>query len=78
MATIPSRKPEIRKISARGLVYALAGQEGAYPVYQFSGVNKYERPGRSPFAFAAIPDKRLTQTSDDRITEVSDNRVVSE
>jgi hypothetical protein len=62
MARIPSAKPTVRKISARALSYALAGAEQPYPVYQFSDVNKYERPGRNPFAFAATPDVQVTET----------------
>jgi hypothetical protein len=38
-----------RKVSLRGLVYALAGREKPYDVYRFSGVRKIERPKHNPF-----------------------------
>lgn len=75
MASIPTAKPVVRKISAKAFSYALGGQESSYPVYQFSGVNKYERPhGRYPFT--APVDSRITQESDPRITEADDARII--
>ena len=38
-----------KKVSYRGLVYAVAGRERPYDVYRFSGVRKYERPNHNPF-----------------------------
>jgi len=46
---IPNKRPTSRKISARGLAYALAGKERPYDVYRFSGVRKYEKPNHNPF-----------------------------
>lgn len=46
---IPQATPRTRKISARGLVYALVGREQPYDVYQFSGVRKFEKPNHNPF-----------------------------
>lgn len=43
--------PKRSKISAKTLVYALAGAEKSVPVYQFSrGKTFYERPKHNPFA----------------------------
>ena len=44
-----SKKTRSRKISLRGLVYAVAGRERPYDVYRFSGVRKYEKPNHNPF-----------------------------
>lgn len=50
MATVPSKPPRFRKMSMRGLVFAVAGAERAYPVYRFSrGKAKVERPRHNPF-----------------------------
>lgn len=49
MASIPSRKPRTRSISAKAVVQALAGKEPDYPVYRFSGRQKYEKPKHNPF-----------------------------
>lgn len=50
-ARIPDRKPTVKRIPLRALVYAVAGPEPAYPVYQFSRRRvRYERPGHNPFA----------------------------
>lgn len=46
---IPTRKPRKRKISVRGLSFALDGKERPYDVYRFSGVPKFERPNHNPF-----------------------------
>jgi hypothetical protein len=44
-----TKKVKTRKVSLRGLVYALAGRERPYDVYRFSGVRKYEKPNHNPF-----------------------------
>jgi len=50
-ARIPNRKVQTKKINIKALVYAVAGAEPAYPVYQFSRRRvRYERPGHNPFA----------------------------
>lgn len=50
MATIPSKKPTSRKVSMRGLVYAISGREPDYDAYRFGGGHrKYERPKHNPF-----------------------------
>lgn len=50
-ARIPDRKPVVKRVPLRALVYAVAGPEPAYPVYQFSRRRqKLERPGHNPFA----------------------------
>jgi hypothetical protein len=46
---IPKKRPTSRKISARGLVYALAGREQPYNVYRFGAADKYEKPNHNPF-----------------------------
>ena len=38
-----------KKVSYRGLVFAVAGRERPYDVYRFSGVKKYEKPNHNPF-----------------------------
>lgn len=48
-APIPKRKPVKRRVSLRGLVYAVSGAEQPYPVYQFGGRAKIERPNHNPF-----------------------------
>jgi hypothetical protein len=78
MAGIPTRKPVTRRISARALVIALEGPERAYPVYQFSDRNFYERPRHNPFAHMTDPDLRVTEESDNRFTEDSDQRVLEQ
>jgi len=77
MAGIPTRKPVTRRISARALVNALEGPERAYPTYQFSDRNFYERPHHNPFAGLADPDERVTEGSDDRVTEGDDQRITN-
>lgn len=47
--SIPTRKPVTRKVSGRGLAFALAGLEQPYPVYRFGGRVKIERPNHNPF-----------------------------
>lgn len=47
--SIPNKKPTKRKVSLRGLVFALAGTEQPYNVYRFSGKDKIERPKHNPF-----------------------------
>jgi hypothetical protein len=49
MATIPKRKPLVRKISAKAVVEAIEGPEPPYPVYRFSRRVKFERPKHNPF-----------------------------
>jgi len=45
-----NKKVKTRKVSLRGLVYALAGRERPYDVYRFSGaIRKYEKPNHNPF-----------------------------
>lgn len=46
---IPANKPSKRKVSVRGLVFALSGSEQPYDVYRFSGRAKFERPKHNPF-----------------------------
>lgn len=46
---IPTRKPVTRKISVRGLVFALDGRERPYPVYRFGRRDLKERPNHNPF-----------------------------
>ncbi len=47
---IPTAKPQKRTVDDRSLVYALAGPEPPYPVYQFSyGRVKVEYPRHNPF-----------------------------
>lgn len=77
MPHIPTAKPVVKKISARGLTFALDGPERAYPVYQFSDVYKYERPN-SKYPFAVPIDVRITEDGDDRHTEADDTRIVTE
>jgi hypothetical protein len=51
MATIPNKKPTVKKTSWKGLVNSVAGKEQSYDVYRFSrGVRKYERPKHNPFS----------------------------
>ena len=45
----PKKGTTSRKVSLRGLVYALAGRERPYDVYRFSGVRKFEKPNHNPF-----------------------------
>ena len=46
-----SKPVRTRKVSLRGLAYAVAGAEPKYDVYRFSnGRRRYERPGHNPFA----------------------------
>jgi hypothetical protein len=46
---IPTAEPRQRTVSHRSLVNALAGAEQPYPVYNFSGRPKFERPNYAPF-----------------------------
>ncbi len=46
---IPSAPPTSRKMSMRSLVTLTDGQEKSYPVYNFSGKVKWERPDHAPF-----------------------------
>lgn len=51
MARIPDQKVRVKRINVKALVYAVAGAEPAYPVYQFSRRRvRVERPGHNPFA----------------------------
>jgi hypothetical protein len=51
MARIPDQKVRVKRINVKALVYAVAGPEPAYPVYQFSRRRtKVERPGHNPFS----------------------------
>ena len=44
------RRPTHRRISYKTLVYAAAGPELPYPVYQFSnGKTRVEKPKHNPF-----------------------------
>lgn len=46
-----ARKPTEKKVSLKGLVYALAGKEQPYDVYRFGrGKVRYERPNHNPFS----------------------------
>lgn len=78
MATIPTAKPLVRKIGVRALCYALDGQEGRYPVYQFSDVNKLERPNSNPFRGLTDPNNRITESGDARVTEDGDQRITEQ
>lgn len=50
-ARIPNRKVQVKRINVKALVFAVAGPEPAYPVYQFSRRRqRLERPGHNPFA----------------------------
>jgi len=49
MATIPNRKPRRRVVSMKSLVFAIEGNERAYPVYKFSDRQVFERPNHNPF-----------------------------
>ena len=44
-----SKGTKSKKVSLRGLVYAVGGRERPYDVYRFSGVRKFERPNHNPF-----------------------------
>jgi len=46
---IPQKRPTSRKVSARGLVHALAGREKPYNAYRFGATDKYEKPNHNPF-----------------------------
>lgn len=46
---IPSRRPRRRKLSGRGIVFAVAGKELPFPVYRFSSRRVFERPNHNPF-----------------------------
>lgn len=48
-ARIPKTKPRKRKVSIRGLAFAVGGAEQPYDVYRFSGRAKFERPNHNPF-----------------------------
>lgn len=49
-ARIPNQKVRVKRINIKALVFALAGSEPAYPVYQFSRRKvRVERPGHNPF-----------------------------
>lgn len=76
MARIPTARPVVRRISARGISLALSGPEPSYPVYQFSDVNKYERPRHNPFLGLTDPDGRITSDGDLRVTSDDDMRVL--
>lgn len=46
---VSRRKPQVRNISGRSIVHAIAGPEQPYPVYQFSNRVFPERPNLNPF-----------------------------
>jgi hypothetical protein len=48
-ARVDRRKPQVRNISGRGAVHAIAGPEQPYPVYQFSNRAFPEKPNLNPF-----------------------------
>lgn len=43
------RKPQVRNISGRSIVHAIAGPERPFPVYQFSNRVFPEKPNLNPF-----------------------------
>jgi hypothetical protein len=45
-------------------------------VYQFSDVNKYERPRHNPFLGLTDPAARITGGGDPRVDELGDPRIV--
>lgn len=77
MPSIPTAKPVVRRISVRGLSNAIEGPERAYPVYQFSGSYRYERPHRA-YPFSIPRDVRITALSEPRITEDSNTRITEQ
>lgn len=46
---LPNRKPKVRKLSVRGISFAIDGKERPFPVYRFSRRPFFERPGHKPF-----------------------------
>jgi hypothetical protein len=48
----PGRRPRVRTISIRALVFAIDGNEQPYPVYRFARRRFLERPHHNPFVDA--------------------------